>query len=358
MLLSPRVGMEVASPTPPSPVALESRPTSASIRPSTINPAAVQADVTVFIRPMLGLWQMGEDWEVTVPYNSTFVDFKTYIEEHRGICRHRIQIRLKGRIVQPAREKWTLRRMGINQGMILLVEPTMAGSWWWNPYSYYRDALLSQIESVIKSEGGGLFLPRLMELVQMPPPITTSLRVFLRTYPERIHMYTNVTDNSIWVQKAAGLISIPTFSPVPHNLGYFDHFCAPPPETLHVSNDSEDEEDHAKEPAEVKAGEATGEGNPDAPRDASGEPERSAEDPQAASADEPPPSAESALPPAGAASARPSAASQHASQAMELAEKALRRAGDEERSAPRQKSVSKMTPEELEHHIALNAEMT
>eukprot|EP01034_Spumella_vulgaris_P033370 gene33370-41181_t len=40
---------------------------------------------------------MGEDWEVIVSYFMTLNDLKVYVEEHRGISRHRMQFRLKGK---------------------------------------------------------------------------------------------------------------------------------------------------------------------------------------------------------------------------------------------------------------------
>lgn len=182
---------------------------------------------------------MGSDWEVTRPYQSTFLDLKEYIEQERGICRHRIQLRLKGKVLIVNREKWTLRRMGVNFGMVVQVEPTLYGSWWWNHYDYYRDLLLQEVEEVLDRQGGA-FLHDLLLLVKPPPPITTSLRVFLRTFPERIHMYTNTVDNTIWIERAVGLVQPPTFAPLPHSLGYFPHFSGPPPSM-------DDEEDYAEE---------------------------------------------------------------------------------------------------------------
>ena len=63
--------------------------------------------------------------------------------------------------------------------------------------------------------------------VSMPPPFNhLTLRVFLRKYPERIHFHTNISDNSIWVERSTPQKSLPVFTPYPHNLGNFPHYSA------------------------------------------------------------------------------------------------------------------------------------
>eukprot|EP01039_Chlorochromonas_danica_P010011 gene10008-11071_t len=197
----------------------------AAERPSSAGneTAVVQPSVDIILRPMVDGWTMGEDWEVTRPLASTFVELKEFIEEERGINRNRIQIRLRGKIIVPNREKWTLRRMGIAAGFILLIEPTLLGSWWWNPISHYQEQLLQQVEVIIDERGGGLFYSELVEVLQPPPPIKVSLRVFLRSFPERIHVYTDIVRGTMWIERAVGVLQTPTFATVPHSLGYFKH---------------------------------------------------------------------------------------------------------------------------------------
>eukprot|EP01031_Cornospumella_fuschlensis_P031637 gene31637-38236_t len=210
------------------------------------------SNVTLVLRPMQGNWVMGDDWEVERSYNSTFLELKEYIEEEKGINRHRIQVRLKGKVVVPNREKWQLRRLGITSGMLILIEPTMNGSWYWNPYSYYRDKLLLDVEAIIDQHEGRLLLSRLNDLITCPPPITTSLRVFLRTYPERIHIYTNIGDNTMYVSRAKGLLQPPTFTLLNPNLGFFQHFKTDVSDIIEDVLDEDEEEEKRKE-AEEKA---------------------------------------------------------------------------------------------------------
>jgi hypothetical protein len=220
---------------------------SSSITELTIG-AGTQGTVSLVLRPMADGWVMGEDWTITRSYSSNFLELKEFIEEERGISRHRIQLRLKGKVVVPSRDKWTLRRMGLVQGFVVQVEPTFVGRWWWNPYTYYCGKLLKEVESVIDSEGGGLFLEQLLEkLGTLPPPITTSLRVFLRTFPELIHLYHDTSGGTIWVERAQGLLQAPTFSTVPRQLGHFTRKDAALLMAVHQEEEEEEEEEKEEE---------------------------------------------------------------------------------------------------------------
>lgn len=180
--------------------------------------------VVIILRPMYLDWQMGEDWELSLPITTTFIDLKEIIETEKGFSRHRINLKLKGKILPANKEKWTIRRMGIYDGYILTVEATFPGSWWWNSIDYYADKLLCQTETIIDENGGGVFLSDLESKIILSPPIKTSLRVFLRKYPERIQIYCNTTTNSLWIERTKNSISFPVFSPVPHTLGYYKHY--------------------------------------------------------------------------------------------------------------------------------------
>jgi hypothetical protein len=202
------------------------RPTSAQ---STDRPASAKKDeITVIIRPFCGEWQMGEDWPITLSYMSTFVDLKLYIEDEKGISAHRMQIKLKGKLLTATREKWTLRRMGVYDGYVIHLEPTFPESWWWNDYSYYVELLLAQIEKAIDDNGGGIFFSDLLPLVQIPMPIKVSLKVFIRSYPERLHVHCNTVEGTYWIETAKTAIELPTFSTYPHNLGKFPYAVLPP----------------------------------------------------------------------------------------------------------------------------------
>lgn len=184
-------------------------------------PAKGKDEITLVIRPVCDDWRMGEDWEVNFPFLKTFVDLKAFIEDNRGISQHRIQIRLKGKLLTPGREKWTLRRMGIYDGYVIQIEPTLAESWWWNPYEYYVENYLRAVEEAIESADGGIFLTTLETKIEKPKPIKSSLKVFLRTYPDRIHIHCNTVLGTYWITKVDRELKMPTFTSLPHDLGRF-----------------------------------------------------------------------------------------------------------------------------------------
>ena len=163
--------------------------------------------------------------------SNTFLDIAQFVEDERGISRYRIQIRYKGKVVSDAKMKWTLRRTGISSDdVVLQIEPTLAGAWWWHTIPEYTEKLLTDIERVIdNSPNKGIFLHDLETLTPVPPPLESkSLRVFLRIYPERFHIYTYTCDNTHWVRRTHGLIDLPIFSNVPHDLGRIQHFVPKP----------------------------------------------------------------------------------------------------------------------------------
>ena len=83
---------------------------------------------------------MGDDWKVEVLLDSNIYDLKVYIEENRGISRHRIMVRdsKANELISLKREKNTFRRLLIPENYVFIIEPTLIGSWLWNPYDWYE----------------------------------------------------------------------------------------------------------------------------------------------------------------------------------------------------------------------------
>lgn len=178
--------------------------------------------VEIVLRPVNQGWSMGEDWHVLRPLTSTMYDLRVFLEEEKGINRNRIMLRVKGKLFAASKEKWTFRRLGLYDGYVIDIEPTMSGSWWWHPIEHYAEIFIQRIESLLeRAPGGGLFLHDLEPVVEMPPPIKKSLKVFLRIYPERFFLYSDTKKNTTWVRRTTNLIEIPAFETVPHILGQF-----------------------------------------------------------------------------------------------------------------------------------------
>ena len=97
------------------------------IRP--IDPNNNSALATSYEQPP---WIMGEDMILNVDPMTSISDlkgiieiYKHYTEHSTGsnlfISRHRMQLRVNGKSIIPSKENWTLRRLGIFNGMIIQV---------------------------------------------------------------------------------------------------------------------------------------------------------------------------------------------------------------------------------------------
>lgn len=185
--------------------------------------------VSVTLRPVDKGWVMGEEWVVDFSNLMTMSEIRIFVEQQRGISRHRIQLRLKGKVLPTNRETWTLRRMGIYDGYTIFVEPTLQGAWLWEPKEYYCNKLLDEVCEVIQSTVsvngvGRINMKVLSEKIQPPPCIKTSLRVFLRQYPERVYIHTDTSDNDLWVHITKRPFQLPTFGNFSVEIGTFQYY--------------------------------------------------------------------------------------------------------------------------------------
>lgn len=189
--------------------------------------------VAITLRPMNKNWVMGEDWVVDFHNLVTIVDIRAFIEKERGISRHRIQLRLKGKVLAKNREIWTLRRLGIYDGYTIQVEPTLSGSWLWEPREYYINKLMTDITDIINTTAaatgcGRINLKDLNSKIQPPPCFTCSLRVFLRQYPEKFYIHKDTTDGDMWVHLTTRPFQLPTFGNFSVEIGTFQYYKPKP----------------------------------------------------------------------------------------------------------------------------------
>lgn len=125
----------------------------------------------------------------------------------------------------PNRESWTFRRFGIYEGYVIQVEPTLRGGWLWNPVGYYHEQLLQEVGRVVRSSPiGRVLLDDLVQRVTIPPCIHTSLKVFLRQYPDRIYIHTDLTEGHWWVHLTTKPFQLPTFGHMNIEIGRIKHF--------------------------------------------------------------------------------------------------------------------------------------
>lgn len=181
--------------------------------------------VTVILRPVDKGWVMGEDYPVQIPLDMTVVNLYKFIEEKKGISRHRQQLRLthNEKLIPKEREIWAIRRHGISNGTVVKLEPTRPGAWLWNPLNYYTQKLLDEVLHTLVHVKCPMVIEELETHVKCPPPINTSLRTFLREHPDSIRLRSDVSSNKVWVYLAEGF-QLPTFETCPMNLGSVRQF--------------------------------------------------------------------------------------------------------------------------------------
>ena len=123
------------------------------------------------------------------------------------------------------KEVWSLRRLGFNNGALFYCEPTNPSRGWiWNDINYYKEKLLNEVATEVTNAHGRLNVEELAKLVHVPPCIKTSLRVFLRQYPERAFIRTDLTSGILWVQNAnQNGFQLPTFETMPVDIGEIQH---------------------------------------------------------------------------------------------------------------------------------------
>lgn len=180
--------------------------------------------VSLILRPVDKEWEMGEDWITEISALKTIMELKEHVERHKGISPFRMQLRIKGKVIVPARDNWSLRRIGIADNTIVNVEPTLSGSWYWNDRQYYEEKLLGEVVDCIEKEGGTITYTKLCQTVKCPPPIKSSLRVFLKTYPERIHVTTDISMGCIYLQQTKHAYQLPVYDTIPIEIGHMTHY--------------------------------------------------------------------------------------------------------------------------------------
>ena len=98
-----------------------------------------------------------------------------------------------GKMIPPTKEGWGLRRFAIGDGSVVVVEPTIEGAWFAHDQEYYVKRFVSEIRDAIEAAGGVMSYSKLNSLVKVPPVFPTTLRVFLRKYPEHFYIHTDTS---------------------------------------------------------------------------------------------------------------------------------------------------------------------
>ena len=158
-------------------------------------------EIALLLRPQSQSgWSMGEDAPLAVEDSLTLHQLRHRVAELRPqISPYRVRFRFSNqKLVSEKLYDWSLRRHGIHDGYVLIVEPTHHCGWLWNSEQYYIDQLLDQVEILIVSgEGKKRMLSDLAKKVVLPPFIKYSLRTLLRQFPERFQLTVNTTEGVV-----------------------------------------------------------------------------------------------------------------------------------------------------------------
>ena len=174
----------------------------------------------MYLRPVDGTWIMGEDETLEVGLAGPVFAIMEKIAQKHGMSPHRIRLRPLGGEKTPllprSRYDWKLKRLGLEDFGLYQVEPTIPGGWVWHPMEYYIEKFNNDLINTIRGYGSCMAVEDLAKRIFIPPFIKTSLRVYMRKYPERFQIHCETTTDRVWVREALPLpkrlLSIPSSS--------------------------------------------------------------------------------------------------------------------------------------------------
>ena len=176
--------------------------------------------LTLYLRPVDGNWIMGEDETLEVGLGGPVFTIMEKIAERHGMSPYRIRLRPMGGEKTPllpqSRYSWKLKRLGLEDFGLYQVEPTIPGGWVWHPMEYYLEKFNHDLIHTIRGYGSCMAIEELAKKVFIPPFIKTSLRVYMRKYPECFQIHCETTTDRVWVREALPLpkrlLSLPSSS--------------------------------------------------------------------------------------------------------------------------------------------------
>ena len=137
----------------------------------------------------------------------------------------RVNLYTNDKLIQESKYKWTLKRLGLKRDSIIIVNPTSYNGWYWNTVEWYRDNLLKNIAlEILKQPGAIISLEQIIQIFgETPKPIKVSMKVLLKSYPERFYTRTDITTGSLWVAISNGW-QLPSYETAPINMGVIEQY--------------------------------------------------------------------------------------------------------------------------------------
>lgn len=186
--------------------------------------------VDILIRPIDHEWIMGSDLRLTMLLDEPVRMMRERIQEAKPhISPHRmVLIDALKQVVSGNRENNTFRRLALKENTVYILEPTIKGSWLWMEREWYEEKVISDIFALVdRTHAGQITVEEAESKIIVPPFIKTSLRVFLRRFPDKIHMVVDTDKCHYWVRRPPStekiLYQLPTFANFPVNMGHVHH---------------------------------------------------------------------------------------------------------------------------------------
>jgi len=170
--------------------------------------------ITVILRGVDRGWKMGRDVPMEIDTTLRLDAFFRLIANKKSIPKTRFVVKLPASSAGAAnipdvernpqkqfewengkvggKADWTVRRCGIFNAIVVVVEPSFPLAWLWEEQQWYEDVYMDLVAGAIRSsDDKRLTLQELALQVAKPPPLYMTLRTFLRKYPEVFHLEVN-----------------------------------------------------------------------------------------------------------------------------------------------------------------------
>jgi hypothetical protein len=190
----------------------------------------MKSTVTLWIRPVdTDGWLMAPEVEGEYPYDATLNDvIKTACKQRPHISPYRVAASFNSKPIPDSKYDWTVRKLGASDGSVITMTPTFLRAWAWETKEAYSEQYAREIASVILNSSNGRV--RLEEIEKAVggkrPPILPNTKAFLRMYPEKFFVRTDLNSQQWFVHISNGR-QLPTFERSPIDLGDIMDFVPP-----------------------------------------------------------------------------------------------------------------------------------
>ena len=164
-------------------------------------------------------WVMTAEEPVELEWTMTVVEFFDWISVTRPhINAGRIVMIYAGKQIPENKYSWGFRKLGIRDGTVITLQPTLLRGWCWHTVGYYEDKFMRELaDRVLKTEDGRIDLDQVKSMIPLAP-VLGEIKHFLRKYPEKIYLRSDLNTGKTWVHINENR-RLPTFDRLPIEMG-------------------------------------------------------------------------------------------------------------------------------------------